>query len=123
MIETHARAEDSERLYGGSRESVVPGRPPSFQTSPGRHTTENVGSPLRWNTHGTARFVSRVNFSVSARWGVERRAEFRRHVEAAAQGYMQTPEIPSQVRPALWHSLFVVYDRGEAPGYDVACDS
>jgi len=41
----------------------------------------------------------------------------------AARGYMQTLEIPLHVRPALSHSLFVVYDRGEAPGYDVACDS
>jgi hypothetical protein len=30
---------------------------------------------------------------------------------------MQTPEIPFQVRPALSHSLFVMYERGEAPGY------
>jgi hypothetical protein len=36
---------------------------------------------------------------------------------------MQTPEIPLQVRPALSHSLFVVYDLGDAPGYDVAYDS
>ena len=36
---------------------------------------------------------------------------------------MQTPEIRSQVRPALSHSLFVVYERGEAPGYDVSYDS
>jgi hypothetical protein len=39
------------------------------------------------------------------------------------EAYMQTPEMPLQVRPALSHSLFVVYDRGEAPGYDVAYDS
>jgi hypothetical protein len=32
--------------------------------------------------------------------------------------YMQTPDIRSQVRPALSHSLFVVYDGGEAPGFD-----
>jgi hypothetical protein len=36
---------------------------------------------------------------------------------------MQTPEIPFHVRPALAHSLFVVYERGDAPGYDVSCDS
>jgi hypothetical protein len=30
---------------------------------------------------------------------------------------MHTPEIRSHVRPALSHSLFVVYERGEAPGY------
>jgi hypothetical protein len=44
-------------------------------------------------------------------------------IRPAARGYMHTPEIPLHVRPALSHSLFVVYDRGEAPGYDVACDS
>lgn len=37
--------------------------------------------------------------------------------------YMQTPEKRSQVRPAPSHSLFVVYDRGEAPGYEVSYDS
>jgi len=37
--------------------------------------------------------------------------------------YMQTPEIRSQVRPAFSHPLFVVYERGEAPGYDVSYDS
>jgi len=41
----------------------------------------------------------------------------------ARLSYMQTPEIPFHVRPALSHSLFVVYERGEAPGYDVSCDS
>ena len=30
---------------------------------------------------------------------------------------MHTPENRSHVRPALSHSLFVVYERGEAPGY------
>ena len=30
---------------------------------------------------------------------------------------MHTPEIRSHVRPAPSHSLFVVYERGEAPGY------
>ena len=30
---------------------------------------------------------------------------------------MHTPEILSHVRPALSHSLFVVYERGDAPGY------
>jgi len=42
---------------------------------------------------------------------------------AGRRDYMQTPEIRSQVRPALSHSLFVVYERGEAPGYDVSYDS
>jgi len=36
---------------------------------------------------------------------------------------MQTPESPFHARPALLHSVSVVYDRGEAPGYDVAYDS
>jgi hypothetical protein len=36
---------------------------------------------------------------------------------------MQTLEKQSHVRPALSHSLLVVYDRGEAPGYDVSYDS
>jgi hypothetical protein len=40
-----------------------------------------------------------------------------------ADAYMQTPEKRSQVRPASSHSLFVVYDRGEAPGYEVSYDS
>jgi len=30
---------------------------------------------------------------------------------------MHTPEIRSHVRPAPSHPLFVVYERGEAPGY------
>src|SRR5262245_29516058 len=30
---------------------------------------------------------------------------------------MHTPELRSHVRPAPSHSLFVVYERGEAPGY------
>jgi hypothetical protein len=42
---------------------------------------------------------------------------------AGRRDYMQTPEIRSQVRPELSHSLFVVYERGEAPGYDVSYDS
>ena len=41
----------------------------------------------------------------------------------ACLSYMQTLEIPLHVRPALSHSLFVVYERGEAPGYDVSCES
>jgi hypothetical protein len=36
---------------------------------------------------------------------------------------MQTPEMRSQVRLALSHSFFVVYERGDAPGYDASCDS
>lgn len=35
----------------------------------------------------------------------------------AGRSYMQVPRILSHVRPALSHSAFVVYERGEAPGY------